>query len=410
MPSVVRARLLTFIKAFCFVSACVAGCNAAGDVTAVVPKPDPHPLPLQPMDTSLLPLKGVQLPLHGKILFVSDEKNPAGNLFMMNTDGSGLMQITTDALGFSCVSSSPDGRRVAFIRQGRIYTMLLDRSDFHVLAVPEVGANFNCPVWSKDGSKLAFLSSVLKEKQPITSTLYSVNADDSSPIRLLSGLNFFNIEWSPDGSQILFSSASYSPNGGLYDFIINVVSSDGLRRTTVPGGYWDVAWSPSGGEFAFDCGTQLQICIASSDGSRIRQLTNSDSSSFNPRWSPDGNSISYICVPARCVMNADGTSSRQIIPPSIANGNLTWSPDSRRLAFSCLGSGQISVGVQSQDICTVNADGTNFRRLTNSTPRCWSSKMFVQLASRQSTSSTSPGTSTSHKRRSKLTSPCPLPA
>src|SRR5437868_1404854 len=164
MTSVVRARPLHFIKAFCFVSACVVGCDSTGDVTAVAPKPDPHPLPLQPMDTSLLPLKGVQLPLHGKILFASDEKNPSGNLFMMNTDGSGLMQITTDALGFRCVTRSPDGRRIAFIRQGRIYTMLLDRSDSHVLAVPDVDAYLNCPVWSKDGSKLAFLSSVLKEK------------------------------------------------------------------------------------------------------------------------------------------------------------------------------------------------------------------------------------------------------
>src|SRR5437667_345082 len=46
----------------------------------------------------------------------------------------------------------------------------------------------------------------------------------------------------------------------------------------------------------------------------------------------------------------------------------------------------------------------------SSTPRSWSSRMFVQLAIKRSARRTSPGASTSHNRRSKLTSPCPLPA
>jgi len=318
------------------------------------------------MDTSLLPLKGVQLPLRGKILFVSDEKNARANLFMMNTDGSNLMQITTDSLGFGCAAPSPDGRRIAFMRNGRINTMLLDRSDFHVLAVPDVGANLRCPVWSKDGSKLAFLSRVTKEKEPTPTTLYSVDVDGTSLTRVLSGTDFLNIEWSPDGSKILFSSASYSPFGGLYDFAVNVITSDGTQRMTLPSAYWDISWSPSGSEFAFDCGRPLQICAANADGSSIRQLTNSDGLSFVPSWSPDGKYISYICSPAQCIMNFDGTASRQIIPPSVAAGPLTWSLDSRRFVFSCLGNTQISVGVQSQDICTVNSDGSDLRRLTNS--------------------------------------------
>jgi Tol biopolymer transport system component len=95
------------------------------------------------------------------------------------------------------------------------------------------------------------------------------------------------------------------------------------------------------------------------DGSGLRNVTNTVTTSFDSAWSPDGRRIAYlegrIDGAPLTVVNADGTGKHPLTPPLMVDlGPPSWSPDGRTLAFTGRGG----------DIYTVHADGTRLRKLT----------------------------------------------
>jgi Tol biopolymer transport system component len=77
----------------------------------------------------------------------------------MNTDGSGLVRLTTDPDNGMYPSWSPDGTRLAFMswRRGRtgVFTMNADGSDQTPIISFDVGDAID-PRWSPDGSQIVF--------------------------------------------------------------------------------------------------------------------------------------------------------------------------------------------------------------------------------------------------------------
>lgn len=93
---------------------------------------------------------------------------------------------------------------------------------------------------------------------------------------------------------------------------------------------------------------QFQIFSMREDGSGVRQLTNNEFGSTNPAWSPDGNRIAYARSfgstggPELWVMNANGSNQQPLVlNPRTGNtqfGNHpAWNPNGTKLAFDlCL--------------------------------------------------------------------------
>ena len=96
------------------------------------------------------------------------------------------------------------------------------------------------------------------------------------------------------------------------------------------------------------------------DGSRLRNVTNTVTTSFDFAWSPDGRRIAYLegspsPAGAAYVVNADGTGKQRLTGPLMVDLGLpSWSPDGRTIAFT---GGSV--------IYTVHADGTGLRNLTH---------------------------------------------
>jgi TolB protein len=126
----------------------------------------------------------------------------------------------------------------------------------------------------------------------------------------------------------------------------------------------EVAWSPDWKKIAFVAsGGPLgrpDIFVINADGSGLRNVTNTQTTSFDFAWSPDGRRIAYLeGYPGGAplsVVNADGTGKHALTGPLMVDlGPPSWSPDGRTLAFTGRGG----------DIYTVHADRTALRRLTH---------------------------------------------
>jgi len=252
-----------------------------------------------------------------RIAFVSTRDGDE-EIYTMLPDGSSVRRLTNNQYYDDYPSWSPDGARIAFAsdRDGdsEIYTMLSDGSDVRQLTNNEF--EDTSPKWSPDGSRIAFASSRV---------IYTM-LPDGSDVRRLRGSGFW-FAWSPDSSRIAFRCSG-----------ICTMSSDGsdvIQLTDNPVD-WQPAWSSDGSRIVFSSnrdGDYEIYSISSSDGSDLRQLTETDRSSYDwhPVWSPDGSRIAFASNRDGDMeiytMLPDGSDVRQLTDnESHTEGHPAWAP------------------------------------------------------------------------------------
>jgi len=179
------------------------------------------------------------------------------------------------------------------------------------------------------------------------------NRTTSSDPQTLDGLP----TWSPDGTKIAFTSNQSN------DFEVWTMNEDGSNRiklTAMTG--WDglPRWSPDGSKITFagerhDAGgfTSYEIFIMNSDGSDVKQLT--DSEQWGPhmdedepiRWnscptfSPDGTKILFasnrggdFVRPILYTMNLDGSDQKKFgLFVDVDGTDPDWSPVTNKIVF-----------------------------------------------------------------------------
>jgi TolB protein len=226
----------------------------------------------------------------------ADTDNEQDILLLVNPNGKGLHQLTRDCTG-TCLgddepSWSPDGRRIAFDRafigpDGNVVAGLFvtDIDGNHVRQLTQTQlpttTEDHLPSWSPDGKRIVFM----RMTTDFESTIYTIKADGTD-LRLVIRLPLDRpgggeSRWSPDGSRILFSD--YCVFGG------------GCPAST-----------PASGANLF---------TIRPNGTGLRKLTDGNSNSYNPGWSPDGKKIVFARFPRRggsilgdvYTMNADGS-------------------------------------------------------------------------------------------------------
>ena len=242
-------------------------------------------------------------------------------LAIVNVDGTGLQRLTVDGHFVAYPAWSPDGSRIAFIRTvlnppksmdprgyGPFEAMIFILSTTGTKRVLKtLGVGLYPPVWSPDGDRLAFLwnQPVQGEedryfpKNPYRHILFQIRPDGSGGSRLGEATTLPS--WSPDSERLAF---------GLEDEVYTV-RFDGTDRRLVVNELRanQVSWSPDGTELllASDSGVHL----VRTDGTGLRALGPSDLRVKNAIWSPDGSTIAARDWESLVfIMNRDGTDVR----------------------------------------------------------------------------------------------------
>jgi len=305
------------------------------------------------------------------------------NLWMMNADGSGLTPLTrlttTNGQGVLDLAWSPDGRHIAFDSEraldgsdamdpnGRINIWVANSNGTGIVPLTHFKiANATSPVWSPDGSTIAFDSSAALDGTDtgFIPNIWLMNPDGSAaaPVTRLNGAFSAHPSFSPDGSRLAFLS-NRAPDGSDIDttagnlWVIQVDGSGAVpltRYSALNGGSgFNGLWSPDGRKLAFESNAALDgsdalnlnstanVWVANTDGSGAVPLTHlaySAVSTFGAipyGWSPDGASLAFISdvslsnskTPSfmnAWLIKADGSSSKPLT--TAGGGSPAWKP------------------------------------------------------------------------------------
>ena len=176
--------------------------------------------------------------------------------------------------------------------------------------------------------------------------IFEMNADGGGQRRLTpresigassSARLFFQVEpaWSPDASQIAFSSA----RSGTLDLFIMDADGTGTRRLT--SGKPDDShptWSSDGTRLAFERDGDIYVIGAA--GSGLRRISDTTVEEREPSWSPDGTVIAYVrrtpgtAARELWVMRPDGSERRALTSQDATVATPSWAPDSTRAVFA----------------------------------------------------------------------------
>ncbi|RIX44015.1 MAG: Tol-Pal system protein TolB [Rhodocyclales bacterium GT-UBC] len=211
------------------------------------------------------------------------------------------------------------------------------------------------PVWSPDGSKLAYVS--FEKKKPVI-YVHSIASGQRHIVANFKGSNSAPA-WSPDGRRL---AVVLSKDGNSQIYAVNADGS-GLQRLTQSAGIdTEPRYAPDGSSIFFtsDRGGSPQIYQVAANGGEARRVSFEGSYNVSPRPSPDGKMLAFITRrEGRFQLAAMDLATRQVqvLTDSHKDESPSFAPNSRMILIATEVGGR---GVLS----AVSSDGRIKQRLS----------------------------------------------
>ncbi len=247
-------------------------------------------------------------------------------IFTMNVDGTDVRQLTTGSTNSIFPSWRPGQSHILFHRAGAVQVMDANGAGTFTVAPASgtVGSD-----WSPDGSMICYVSAALSPPGPSGLWIVSVNPSAKgnkpkvgTPVHISDG-DFYGPVWSPDGTRIAFSDQAtglqpFGPRIRILDIASGTKTTLDLAHSLLP------SWDSTGNRLAFVSGANTtnfwQLYIMNADFSGLTQVTDYDISVLWPSWSPDDTQVAFRLGSGRAGPPPDGAELHKL---TLATGELT---------------------------------------------------------------------------------------
>lgn len=297
------------------------------------------------LTTFMFTLANSQSKSDGKIAFIRND-----DVWLMNADGTGQRPwVAGIANAKGRLSWSPDGKKLAFARQGKVdikypaggggyhylydlfyaYTDSIGSTDnFYMGFTNNLGSQ--SPDWAANGDLICFIFDYMANKVDATMMDYAVGLYNTET------QESHYLEMPEDTLDFMPLMPCISPDGSKVCFVLAVLDNMQLKKK-------GLVITPSD-EIAMTSGELLEMAKKTGEAS-------------SPAWSPDGKKIAFLRTDGVYVCDNKLENTRLVTKPEEGlwlTGNPTWSPDSKKLAFS----------TSNGSIYTVNLDGSGMKRIS----------------------------------------------
>ena len=245
--------------------------------------------------------------------FTSNRLEDKNQIFVINPAGGEALRLTKSETAINNFAWSEDGRSIAYTATEPVPQVSKDRKDYlgdyevvrkdynyaHLWTL-DVSEALTAPVsgkqrtkkkdfsvdafsWSRDGSKIAFSATVNPDLiQGVTSDIYLVNLANDAVTKLVSQPGpDSNPRWSPDGKQIVFTSAMGDTTYFASNSRLAVVSAEGGTPRSITDSFDEspnlLEWRPDGVYFTAQQKTASHLFRVHPVSGRVTRVSGPDS-------------------------------------------------------------------------------------------------------------------------------------
>ncbi|MDM3870338.1 S9 family peptidase [Porticoccus sp. W117] len=267
------------------------------------------------------------------------------SLWTVAVDGSSHMPLLSNTKNHFAPVFSPDGTRMAYLssEEGKVQIYVRDVASGNTARVTDVAMSPNSLSFSPDGKQLAFAMFTPAKQKPV-----------------------FDISFKPKGAewadsaqyidQTLFQrdGAGMNRPGNMQIYVVPTIGGTPRQMTFGAHDYsGSLAWTKDGKkiivsanthkDFDFDIFNSDLLSINLADG-EITQLTSTSGPESNPKISPNGNKLAFTGfedngksnqITELYVMNLDGSGVQRLTPDLDRSvGDIKWAKNSKGIYFS----------------------------------------------------------------------------
>jgi len=304
--------------------------------------------------------------------FSFEENKGNKDIYLVDTDGKNLRPFKNSVKNETNPKFSPDEKKIAYVFDSQIWTANLDGSDEQKLTELSTGASGI--VWSNDGKKMLFVSSVYPDCSTDEANKIKDKQKEESKVKasIFTELMYRHWdEWRGEKRSHLFLLDVDSKE--VVDLTLN-------SKSDVPpialGSDNDYSFSPDGNEVVFTMNPDKVVATSTNNDifvlklkdvdktkpTQFKKISESKGNDCQPVYSPDGNFIAYTSMEragfeadkARLMLYDRKSGTTKILTNNIdlSVGEFVWSPDAKSIYF--LAENEVYTSIYKFEVATSN--------------------------------------------------------